>query len=193
MRAEDHTQLLPIWAKMMDENKARTLVSRTVSNAQNFDRPFGLPACPNPPTKASEAICYSVHLPWNLFVAEGLLSYGYKSEAARLFAHLMSGFIQNLKNNNAFYEKYNAEVGTGIGERNALTGLVPLGLFLDILGVRILSDRKVRVEGENPFPWAVTVRYRGLIIKREMHKTEITFPNGKQAQITDGATCLVSI
>ncbi len=193
LRTEDHTQLLPLWAEMMDENKARTLVSRTVCNAEKFARPYGLPACPTPPTKTAEATCLSVHLPWNLLVAEGLLAYGYKDEATRLFAHFMNAIIQNLKENNAFYESYNAEVGTGLGERNALTGLVPLGLFLEILGVRIISDKKVRLEGVNPFPWAVTVRYRGLVIKREMHKTEITFPNGKQAQITDDVPCLISV
>ncbi len=193
LRTEDHTQLLPLWAEMMDENQARTLVSRTVCDAERFKRPFGLPACPNPPTKTAEAACLSVHLPWNLLIAEGLLAYGYKNEATRLFARLMNAIIQNLKDNNAFYENYNAEVGTGLGERNALAGLVPLGLFLEILGVRIFSDKKVRLAGENPFPWAVRVRYRGLDIKREMTETIITFPNGKQVQITDVAPCLVSI
>jgi len=178
---------------MMDEEQARTLVSRTISNSQKFDRPFGLPACPIPPTKASEATCLSVHLPWNQLVAEGLLAYGYQAETTRLFVRLMHGVLHNLKNNNAFYERYNAEVGTGIGERNALEGLAPVGLFLQILGVRIISDTQVRLEGQNPFPWAVTVRYRGLIVIREMHKTEITFSNGEQVEVTDEAPCFISV
>ena len=193
LSADDHTQLLPLWAEMVDEQKARTLVSRTISNAKKFDRPFGLPACPSPPTKESEATCLSVHLPWNQFVIEGLLSYGYQSEATRLFSHLMHGILQNLKNNNAFYQRYNAEVGTGIGERNALEGLAPVGLFLQILGVRIISSTRVRLVGKNPFPWAVTVRYRGLVIKREMQKTEIIFPKGEQVRVTDDAPCIISI
>ena len=193
LSSDDHTQLLPLWAEMVDEQQARTLVSRTISNAEKFDRPFGLPACPSPPTKAAEATCLSVHLPWNQFVVEGLLAYGYQREATRLFSHLMHGILQNLKDNNAFYQRYNAEVGTGIGERNALEGLAPVGLFLQILGVRIISSTRVRLEGQNPFPWAVTVRYRGLVVKREMQKTEITFPNGERVRVTDEAPCTVSI
>lgn len=193
LSADDQTQLLPLWAGMLDEQQARTLVSRTLSNADRFDRPFGLPACPSPPTKAAEALCLSVHLPWNQFVIEGMLAYGYQSEATRLFAHLMNGIIQNLQENNAFYERYNAEVGTGVGERNALVGLAPVGLFLQILGVRILSSTRVRLEGVNPFPWAVKLRYRGLEVERGMSTTKITFPNGKQAEVTDEAPCIVSI
>ncbi|RLD06213.1 MAG: hypothetical protein DRI32_02940 [Chloroflexi bacterium] len=193
LSADDQTQLLPLWAGMLDEQQARTLVSRTLSNADRFDRPFGLPACPSPPTKAAEALCLSVHLPWNQFVIEGMLAYGYQSEATRLFAHLMNGIIQNLQENNAFYERYNAEVGTGVGERNALVGLAPVGLFLQILGVRILSSTRVRLEGVNPFPWVVKLRYRGLEVERGMSTTKITFPNGKQAEVTDDAPCIVSI
>jgi hypothetical protein len=38
----------------------------------------------------------------------------------------MTAIIQNLKQNRAFYGRYDAEKGTGIGERNALSGLAPL-------------------------------------------------------------------
>ncbi len=193
LSADDQTQLLPLWAEMLDENQARTLVSRTIANAEKFDRPFGLPACPSPLSQAATATCLSVHLPWNQLIAEGLLAYGYRKEATHLFVHLMHGILQNLKANNAFYQRYNAEVGTGIGERNALEGLAPVGLFMQILGVRIISPTKVRLEGENPFAWGVTLRFRGLVIKREMQKTEITFPNGEQVEITDDAPCVVSI
>lgn len=193
LSGDDQTQLLPLWAGMMDEKQANALVTRTLSNAEKFDRPFGLPASPVPPTKEAEAICLSVHLPWNQLILEGLLRYGYEGEATRLFAHLMQGILQNLRQNNAFYEFYNAEVGTGVGERNALGGLAPTGLFLELLGVRIISDTRVRLERQNPFPWAVTVRYRGLEIKREAHKTTITFAKGEQVEVKNDTPCLVSL
>ncbi len=193
LSGDDQTQLLPLWAGLMDEQQANTLVSRTLTNAEKFDRPFGLPACPVPPTKDAEATCLSVHLPWNQLVVEGLLRYGYEAEATRLFAHLMQGILLNLRQNNAFYQYYNAEVGTGVGERNALSGLAPTGLFLELLGVRILSDTRVRLERQNPFPWAVTVRYRGLEIKREAQKTTITFAKGEQVEVKDELPCIVSL
>ncbi len=193
LNTEDQTQLLPLWAKMPSETQAETLVTRTLLNAEKFDRPFGLPACPSPPSKAAEANCLSVQLPWNQLVIEGLLSYGYQVEATRLFVHLMNGIVQNLQQNHAFYERYNAEVGTGIGERNALSGLAPIGLFLELLGVRILSATRVRLFGKNPFPWTVILRYRGLEIKREISKTTVRFSNGTQVEVTDETPCIVSL
>ena len=110
----------------------------------------------------AEAVSQAVHLPWNLFICEGLLKYGFRSDAARLVAHIMTGIIQNLKQNRAFYARYHAEKGTGMGERNALNGLAPVGLFLRVLGVEILSGTRVKLEGTNPFPWDVTINYKGL-------------------------------
>ena len=193
LSGDDQSLLLPLWAGMPDEQQANALVNRTLLNAEKFDRPFGLPACPSPPKKEAAAICQSVHLPWNQLVIEGLLRYGYETEATRFFAHLMQGVLQNLRQNNAFYQHYNAEVGTGVGERNALSGLAPTGLFLEILGVRILSDTRVRLERQNPFPWAVTVRYRGLTIKREAHRTTITFAKGEQVEVADEVPCTISL
>ncbi len=193
LSGDDHTQLLPLWAGMMDGDDAETFVSQTIANAEKFDRPFGLPACPSPPTKEAEAVCLSVHLPWNQLIAEGLHHQGYTGEATRLFVHLMNGILQNLRQNNAFYQSYNAEVGTGIGARNALSGLAPTGLFLELLGIRIHSATSVRLDGQNPFPWAVTVRYRGLEVKREAQKTTVTFANGEQVEVTDETPCTISL
>ncbi len=100
-------------------------------DAKRFNRPYGIPACPLLTEPEAESISQSVHLLWNLFIGEGLLRYGFRSDAARLVAHIMTAIVQNLKQNRAFYALYHAEKGTGIGERNALTGLAPVGLFLN--------------------------------------------------------------
>ncbi|MCF6278065.1 MAG: hypothetical protein L3J16_04860 [Anaerolineales bacterium] len=190
---EDQSHLLPLWAEMLDVQQAQALIGRTLLNAERFDRPFGIPACPSAPRKDAEAVCLSVHLPWNQMVIEGLLAYGFRSDAARLFVHLMAGVRQNLQQNHAFYQSYNAEVGTGIGERNALAGLAPVGLFLKLLGVQVYSDTRVRLEGQNPFPWTVTIRLRGLSVTRHAEYTEVTFPNGQHVTVTDALPCIVSM
>jgi hypothetical protein len=133
-----------------------------------------------------------VHVPWNVLVGEGLLSYGFRNETARLVAHLMNAIIQNLKQNHAFYQTYHAESGAGIGERNALQGLAPVGLFLQTLGVQIISAKKVRLEGRNPYPWPVTIRYRGLTIVRQADSTEIIFPDGRSTAVSGTAPCVVT-
>ena len=84
-------------------------------------------------------------------------------------------------------------MGTGVGERNALSGLAPVGLFLKILGVQIFSATRVRLEGQNPFPWTARVQYQGLTIKRYADRSEVVFPNGKQVEVTDETPCIVSI
>ena len=69
-------------------------------------------------------------------------------------ARFMAAVIKNLKEKHAFFRAYHAETGAGLGERNALQGLAPLGLFLDVLGVTIHSPRRLTLSGKNPFPLA---------------------------------------
>jgi hypothetical protein len=182
---EDHTLFLPLWAGVPDETEAGLLVRERFLDANHFNRPFGVPALPILPDPQADTVCMSVHLPWNQLIGEGLLAYGFRLEAARLVAHLMNAIIQNLKRDQAFYQRYHSERGDGIGERNALTGLAPLGLFLETLGIQIYSPERIRLSGENPFAWPVTVKYRGLVISRQMKETEVTFPNGHSVTLND--------
>ena len=174
---EDHTLFTPLWAGVPDEQHAQSMIGRALLDAKRFNRPFGIPACPALPAAEAESVSQSVHLPWNLLICEGLLRYGFRADAARLFAHNMTAVIQNLKQNRSFYARYHAEKGTGIGERNALSGMPAVGLFLQVLGVEILSATRVRLEGDNPFPWDVTVQYKGLKVVRGQKKTEVIFAN----------------
>lgn len=189
----DQTLLLPLWAGIPGEQEASVLVHRTILNADHFDHPYGLSALPRVFAQESDPVCLSVHLPWNHLVAEGLLAYGYRREAARLVAHIMSAIIPNLKRSQSFYRTYHAETGAGQGERDSLYGLAPVGLFLQILGVEILSPKRVKIRDENPFPWPVTVKYKGLTIARMLDHTEVIFANGQSTQVSHPADMLVSI
>jgi hypothetical protein len=192
---EDHTLFMPLWAGIPDEQHAQTMIGRALLDANRFQRPFGVPACAAVPLNqpGAEQVSQAVHLPWNLFIAEGLLRYGFRSDAARLVAHLMTGIVQNLKQNHAFYARYHAENGTGMGERNSLHGLAPVDLFLRVLGVEILSGTRVKLEGANPFPWDVTINYRGLKVVRGQEKTEVIFVNGKSVTVMDTEPVVVSL
>lgn len=188
----DHTLLLPLWAGIPSGEEAQALVYRTILSAEHFDHPYGLPALPRLFIRDANPWSLGVHLPWNQLVGEGLLAYGYRREAARLTAHLMSAVIQNLKRSNAFYHTYHAETGAGQGERNTLHGLAPLGLFLEALGVDILSPTQVFLHGENPFPWPVTVKYKGLTVTRQMGASELIFPNGQPVVLKDPTEALIT-
>ncbi|MGZ9224693.1 MAG: hypothetical protein ACXW4M_03965, partial [Anaerolineales bacterium] len=80
-----------------------------------------------------------------------------------------------------------------MGERNALSGLAPVGLFMQVLGVEILSSTRVKLEGANPFPWDVTIQYKGLKVIRGQEKTEVVFANGKSVVVTDIEPTVVSL
>ncbi|MCL4260875.1 MAG: hypothetical protein KJZ52_09640 [Anaerolineales bacterium] len=188
---EDHTLFMPLWAGAPDAARAQRIVERALLDESRFDRPFGVPACPSLKQPAAEIVAQAVHLMWNLFICEGLLRYGFRKEAARLFERNMSAVIQNLKMNRAFYAGYHAERGAGIGERNVLSGLAPTGLFLKILGVEILSSTRVRLTGENPFPWDVTLRFKRLTVIRGRARTEVIFANGASTTVENGVSAVV--
>jgi len=191
LSVQDHTLLIPLWARLPDKHKAQALIDHIILDAARFNRPYGFPACPTIAAAAADQVCLNVHMPWNQLIGEGLLAYGFREQAARLVARIMNAVIRNLKDNRAFYQYYHSESGLGIGERNALSGLAPVGLFLKTLGVEIISDKKVRVEGHNPFPWPVTIKYKTLIVKRGFEQTEIVFPNGQNITITKADPCMV--
>lgn len=191
--SEDHTLFMPLWAGIPDEQRAQTMIGRALLDANRFQRPYGIPACPLITQPEAESVSQAVHLLWNLFICEGLLKYGFRSDAARVVAHTMTAIVQNLKQNHAFYARYHAEKGTGIGERNALAGLAPVGLFLRVLGVEIISSTCVKLAGENPFPWDVKISYKGLKVSRGMNKTEVIFANGKSVVVTDTEPKIISL
>lgn len=190
---QDHTVMLPMWAGIPDANRAETMVRETITNSDVFWQPFGIPAFPKPPEDSDASICYSTHLVWNTLYGEGLVEYGYHTEAAELVTRLMAGIIKTLKQEKAFRRYYRSDTGSGVGDRNALSGLAPLGLFLDVLGIRLMSPKKVALKGFNPFPWPVTVKYRGMTILRQKQKTSVIFPDGQTIEVNDPSPLIVSL
>ncbi|MBL8080825.1 MAG: hypothetical protein JNM55_22830 [Anaerolineales bacterium] len=190
---EDITLALPMWAQIPEQQKAHALIGRNIMTADRFDRPFGLPSLPESPDPEADLVSMSVHFPWNQLIGEGLLAHGFRAEATRLTVHMMNAVIQNLKQNRSFYQRYHAETGAGIGERNAVQGLAPVGLFMQSLGVNILSSTRVKLEGKNLYPWPVTIKYKGLTVVRSMEQTTITFINGESVLVKEEEPCIVEM
>jgi hypothetical protein len=186
---EDLSLLLPLWAGLLEDEQAQNLVETTVTDTRRYWLNFGLPLWP----KAQEPAGYSICLPLNILVGEGLLEYGYRAEATELVTRLMAAVTQSLRHDRSFRWYYNAETGQGMGERNALVGLAPVGLFLEALGVNLMTPWRVSLVGKNLFPWPVRIHYRGLNIYREADRTIVTFPDEQTVTITDPAPCVVSM
>lgn len=189
----DQTLFTPLWAAIPTPEQAEALIKKHLMRPRRYWRGFGLPACPAQKGAAPEtaAICDLVWLPWNALIGEGLVHYGYRPLAAELLSRLIDALGQNLQKFGAFREHFHAVTGEGVGERNPLVGLPPLGLFLNVLGVRIYSAWKVGLSGQNPLPWPVKIRFRGLLVARGLETTSITFPDGQTVEISDPKPCIV--
>jgi hypothetical protein len=190
---QDQTVLLPLWAGIPDARRAGSLLKRTITSPKRYWRPYGLPACPEVSQNGDAQVCNSTHMPWNALIGEGMLAYGFRQEAAELVSRLMAAIVRNLKQSSAFSHYYHVDTGDGIGERNTLAGLAPLGLFLETLGVRLFSPSRVLLNGYNPFPWPVTVKYRGLTVLRRKDSSVVTFPDGQSFTVTDPTPQIVSL
>ncbi len=201
--SEDITLFMPLWAHLPIEDRAGKIIGETLFKLERFGRPFGVPACASftsspglrltaETSEAMEAVCQAVHLPWNVLIGEGLLAYGRQVEASQLCWRLMWAVIRNLKKQHAFSHTYDASTGAGMGERNSLHGLAPVGLFLDSLGLRIESARRVVLSGKNPYPWPVTVKYKGLTVTRQSEKTLVVFPDGQAVTLNDPTDAVVT-
>jgi hypothetical protein len=118
-------------------------------------------------------------------VGEGLLRYGYRAEAAELITRLMKVMLHTLKTEKAFREAYNSDVLEGLGDRDYLWGVAPVALFMRTVGIRILSPRRIHLEGHNPFPWPVTVRHKGVTVTKTAHEAVITFSSGKKVTVSE--------
>ena len=184
---QDATLLLPLWAGIPDEARARRLALETVLDPQRYWRACGIPMC-----SAADA-AYSaggregtaeVSMIWNAMVAEGLIRYGYRREAAELFRRMMQGPLAALRADGAFREHYDADSPDGLGERDHVVGVPPISAFLRVVGIRLFTPRKVGLEGINPFPWPVKVRWRGLEVRREAGGgTLVVFPDGQKVAL----------
>jgi hypothetical protein len=227
LTSEDVSLFLPLWAGIPAASRAAELVKEVILADNRFGREFGIldfESTPDlkqrkiDPVRAEEAAhsvtrmattlpsqqpapaCCTVHVPWNALIGEGMLKYGLRKEAADLTARLMTAVIKNLKQEHAFAHAYHSSSGAAFGERNAIQGLAPIGLFLEALGVRIDSmpgnpgsSHQVVISGMNPFLWPVTVKYRGLTITRTINETVINMPDGQIVKFDDPTDTVVSV
>ncbi|MFC1921883.1 hypothetical protein ACFLY4_01225 [Chloroflexota bacterium] len=190
---QDITTLLPIWAKIPSTERVNSLVENTIMDSKRYWREYGLPACPDSDQYSENSVCQAVYIPWCVLIGEGLISYGYRKEAGELVTRIMEVITASLKRDGCFRQYYNSETGQGFGDTNGLWGLAPVGLFLETLGVQLKSPWKVKLSGNNPFPWPVTVKYRGMTILRSLNKTQVVFPDGQTISVDDPEPRLVSM
>jgi hypothetical protein len=170
---EDCSLLLPLWAGVPDAAQARRMVETTI--LKRFWQSHGIPLAPGH--------IDTVSIPWNQLAGEGLLRYGYRTQAADLCSRLLNTVAHSLKHQRAFYQYYQARSGQPTGDRGHIYGLAPLGLFLHTLGIRQIHPQQILIDGFNPFSQPVTVQYRKVLLNCCSDHTEIVFPAGQRIVI----------
>ena len=190
----DQSLLLPLWAGIPDPARADKLISKTLTDPDQFWRPYGIPVCSaKDPSYApdNQDGAGAVWMFWNLLLGEGLVSYGFHEEAAELVTRLMRNVVGALKEDKTFRARYNPDKEEGVGGRGYIEGVAPLSLFLQTLGVRLITPRKVWIRPGNPYPWPVTLRWRGLIVQCEQGETRVRFPDGQEVVLQDAEAQIV--
>jgi hypothetical protein len=187
----DITCLLPLWAGAADKGAANAILEAHL-NPKAIRNTYGIPETWEEDQPLSESLPLRVNVLWNTLIIEGLLREGYQEEAAALFTRLMSTIVKGLQDYHGFFTSYDSVTGKPAGKRNALAGLLPLRLFLEIAGIRLFSPERVAIWGQSPFPWPVKVSWQGLSLERERANTCITFPDGTLYKTNSTETVMIS-
>jgi hypothetical protein len=64
---------------------------------------------------------------------------------------------------------------------------------LHVLGVQIITPYQVKITASNPFPWPVTVKYKGLTVIQQKKKAMIIFPDGQNITVRNEKPQMVSL
>jgi len=169
----DITCLAPIWAGGVRKENLESLLDDQL-NWQNPNLEYGIPEIWQCRRALPADLSIRVNVLWNTMIIKGLVEGGYPEPAMRLFTNLMMTIRP-------------------VGQRNTISGLVPLRLFLQIAGIRLINPNKIAIWGTSPFPWPIEVSWQGLVLRREGSKTDIIFPDGTTYQgVSDQPVLLTS-
>ena len=183
---EEIAGLLPLWAGLMEPERARQIIVNSVLDEKRFWRTCGIPTISaresgyDPGTEGNPG---AVWMFANGLVGEGMLATGFRGETADLVGRLMRAVIAGLRRDHDFSALYHPDQERSLGEAGHFDGLAPLGLFLDTLGLRLGDPHRIQVEPGNPFPWPVTVRWRGMSVVYDDDQVTVTFPDGGLARV----------
>ena len=117
-------------------------------------------------------------------IGEGLVDHGYLEEAAELVGRLMQACLHSLHEDRDWREAYHPDRPGGVGKLGHSSGVAPLSLFLYVLGVRLISPRKIALRGHNPFPWPIRLSHRGIEILWNEGHALVRFPDGGEETVT---------
>jgi hypothetical protein len=185
----DISTLLPLWSVGLVPERTEAVI-QLLSDSKHFWRPNGVTMCsaqdPNFDPANGEG-SGGIWPFWATLLGEGLIEAGYLDKAADLLKRLLNVQVETLKQKRHFTEFYHSDELTGLGEHGHLSGIIPLHLFLRVIGVRIISGGKVWTGGAFAWGQPITVTQHGVVVQRSAEGTSVTFPSGHQVKLAANA------
>jgi len=175
---QDVGELLPLWGWKLQKQQLKMFKKKYYSHPESCWTSSGFQTGRDPALQ-------SVQMMYNRLIGEGLWSNGLHQEAAVLLQHLLDLISDQVVHQGIFFSRYDLHTGRPHGRRITISGLLPIRLFLQMLGVKI-HNQQVTIEGKHPFPMPISLAYRGVSIIREKSRTIIHNP-GEEDRILPGS------
>lgn len=179
----DINALLPLWSVELPPERAESLVK--LLQAQ-FTRANGvvMVSTRDPRFDPKDAQGGAGVRPfWLTLIGEGLIESGRVDLATDLLKRLIAAQTAVLRSDKAFYEFYHPDDARGLGESGNIAGIIPLHLLMRVLGVRIVSKKKVWVGGAYHWGGQVSITQYGVSVMRGENGIHIAFPSGKTVDL----------
>jgi hypothetical protein len=174
LKVEDLSLYLPLWAGIPTNEQAKRMIPDLL---RRYLSPYGLTQLP------AENGNQKVSPFWNGLIVEGLLRYGFRTEANEVFAALMEAFQTCVHQSGDFYQFYQADNGLGHGICGHVDGLPPIQTYLKLMGLEIRSPWDIFVTNTcAPFT-TFTVKYRGLKYTNQNTPSRVTYPDGQSIAV----------
>lgn len=185
----DINALMPLWSGGIPNDRAEALIA-LLTDEDHFWRSSGvtLVSAQDPnydPTSANGG--GGTWLFWTTALGEGLLDYGRHDIVTEMLRRILNVQAQVLDTDNELTEFYHSDEPRGLGEKDYLSGIVPLHLLTRALGVYIVSNGAVWTGGAFNWDQPVTVRRNGVTVIRSKNGTQITFPSGHTVELDSKA------
>lgn len=185
----DINAVLPIWSTGIPEDKAEA-IQNLVTDEEHFWRTSGLTIVSAQDTDFDPSSANGgggIWSYWTTLVGEGLLHYGHGEVAAKLIRRLIETQAKALAADKHFGEFYHSDEPKGLGERGYLSGIAPLHLLMQVLGMQIIDGGRVRIFGPCFWESPITIKQFSVTVERSANGTVIQFASGYEVELSADA------
>ena len=177
----DINALLPLWTGRLAPARAAALLDLALNEA-HFLQPNGLTMVSASDRNYDPSNARGgggIWIYWLTLVCEGLLKAGYRREATDVAKRLLDALARVLERDGKLAQFYHADEAKGFGEDHHLSGIAPLKLLGDVIGIRVVAEDKVWLGGEFTWGHPIRVEQHGVMVTRSADESRVAFPSGQ--------------